>query len=466
MSALEYLLVLSSEGKSFKPLQDKFNQLEGFYNGIGYVFPLKNEHEVKQLIAPLKGKILKMPLGFGQNFESLRQSFKAAFFRDKLYEAEMKKTQLKDQLKLEELLDEINEEHVNSSDLSEYRKKELIEVIHECEKLKKALEWAEGLEKAISIDPKNGFSIKFIYEKEKNFLLEDAPEIPKLINFLDHDGYSKAFIRKGIVGMVVGAGGVGKTHFLTQLALSIVSGRPFLDKYSIEKPGSVFLGLGENSEEDIHRLLRKTFKKLFHINAQSSFEEKNELEQISKRLSVMSFTGMRSTFIEKDKSTTFFELFLNELKAKEPKEGWSCIILDPISRFLGADAETDNSSATQFISLMERITLELKGRPTLLFGHHMNKSGVSNTSTDQAAARGSSAITDGVRWQANLDKVSKPNTTTPEDDSKYEKNKVTLRVVKSNFTAIPPSQTLFKDDYGCFHLQEENKNKKNFKISF
>lgn len=446
MSATDYLVVLS-QGKSFKPLQDKFNQLEGFYTGIGYAFPSKSEVELRQILSPLNVRIVSQPLGEGHSFTSLRLSYKSSFFREKLIEKELELLQLKAQLGLEEL----TEESIEASNIQDYRKKELIEALHECEKLKKSILWAEGMEKAISITPKGGFSIKFINEMEKNYLIEDAEDIPRLINFIDN-GTPKPFIRKGVVGMVVGAGGVGKTHFLTQLGLSIAVGSPFLKKYPVEKPGSVFIGLGENSEEDIHRLLRKTFKKMFFIESQMTFEQKQELEKISKRISVMSFTGMQASFIKQENPTALFQLFFNELKAKEPEDGWACIILDPISRFLGADAETDNASATQFIALLENLTLELKGKPTVIFGHHMNKSGVSGTNTDQAAARGSSAITDGVRFQINLDKVVKE---VNKNEKIYEKDKICMRLVKSNFTSPIPDQILQKDGYGILECSQQ-----------
>ena len=167
----------------------------------------------------------------------------------------------------------------------------------------------------------------------------------------------------------------------------------------------------------------------------------------------MSVTGSDATFIHQGSPTAFFETLLSQLKAKQPDQGWSCIILDPISRFLGADAETDNASATRFISLLERITMELKGNPTVLFGHHMNKSGIGSKNTDQAAARGSSALTDGVRWQANLERVKKEE----DVDSPSDLNQVVLRTVKSNFTVILPEQRLQKDETGCLRAIEEPK---------
>ncbi len=286
-------------------------------------------------------------------------------------------------------------------------------------------------------------SLEFICEHEVNYLFDEEPEMPRLINFIEN-GKQKPFIPKGIVAQLVGAGGVGKTHALAQLAISVTTGTNWLGVYPIEKPGYVFMGLGENKPEDIHRLLKKIVKGQIS-NPDATFFEKDPLQEASKRLSVKSFTGIDSTFIRNGLQTSTYDSFLQALKDKEPEEGWSVIILDPISRFMGADAENDNAAATQFITLLERITLDLKGQPTVIFGHHMNKSGISGKVTDQGAARGSSAITDGVRWQANLERVQKEDG----KEGELEFNKIVLRSVKSNFTAILSPQTLTKDENGC-----------------
>jgi hypothetical protein len=178
-----------------------------------------------------------------------------------------------------------------------------------------------------------------------------------------------------------------------------------------------------------------------------NFFDQDPLRAAGDRLVAKSFTGMDASFIHQGQPTGFYNKLLISLKAKEPAEGWSCIILDPISRFLGADAETDNAAATQFIALLERLSLELRGNPTVIFGHHMNKSGVSGVGTDQSAARGSSALTDGVRWQANLEKVKKQSG--QEGEEQYELNQISMRPVKSNFTVMLPSQRLQKDELGC-----------------
>ncbi|MGB7127578.1 MAG: AAA family ATPase [Candidatus Rhabdochlamydia sp.] len=440
-------LILLPHGRNLRPLQDKFYEIGGFYNGIGYVFPFQKEQILKQMIKHLPDiKIRKMDLEKDHTFDSIRQTHNASYFRDKLFALDNKILSITHTYQL----DELSEASVENLNLPPEQKTLFLEFIQEKEKLKRALEWAEGMEKTLSSQKPAAFQMKFISEQPVNFLLEEAPKMPRLINHME-GSCLKAFIRKGIVGMLVGSGGVGKTHALAQLAISITTGIPWLGKYPVEKTGYVFMGMGENSEEDIHRLLRKTVKRLFQ--EQASFFDKNSLLEASKRLAVASFNGSDSSFICKGRPTQAYELLLHELKEKEPKEGWSCIILDPISRFLGADAETDNASATRFIALLEKLTLELEGHPTVLFGHHMSKNAQAARNTDQGAARGSSAITDGVRWQANLEKVHK---TLSSEEEEYELDQIILRGVKSNFTAILPSLRLKKDEDGILFAQDPN----------
>lgn len=438
MKECSYLLLLTRKGKSLKPLKEKFRSLNGFYTGIGYAFPKKHYSILKEIAESLEETLHEMPLSKGQTFEIIQQSHKASFFLQKLYEIEHILLHYQQELRLEEL----SEQTLASTSLANPIKEKILDHLWEKERILDAIKHAEKMEKTLSAFSNTSFSIQFINERSVNFFTDTPPPIPKLINFLDENGSVQPFIRKGCTGMVVGGGGVGKTHFLTQLGLSIVTGIPFLQKYPIERPGAVFLGLGENTDEDIHRILKKTFSLIF---SQKPFlEEGYCLEEISKRLAVRSFTGTASSFLQQRTPTSIYENFLDELKKKEPDEGWSCIILDPISRFLGADAENDNASATLFIELLERLILELKGKPTVLFGHHMNKSGVAGTHTDQAAARGSSAITDGVRLQINLERVCK--------EGEWKQEKINMRMVKSNFTTLIPNQILRKDREGNLHL--------------
>lgn len=432
---MHYLLILAD--RNLRPLKGRLKELGAFFTGIGYAIASSREMETIEFCRTAGLKVHKQPLPHGHNFESFEQAHKATFFRDKLIALEREIDALSREL----------ETHSPEELQQSARGRLLLEHREDAEELKGQIKRAEQFEKALSVhsDP---VKIRFISELPLNYLLEDAPEIPRLVNY--HDGkFERPFLRKGILGMLVGAGGVGKTHALAQLAFSLATGYPWLDLFPIEKPGHVFLGLGENQESDIHRLLRKIAKHFLAKtgNEQLVFFDKDPLQSAMERIAPMAFSGVNAAFIHQGQPTPFFKMILSSLKEAEPEEGWSCIILDPISRFIGMDAETDNAAATQFIALLEKLSMELKGHPTIIFGHHMNKGGVSGLSTDQAAARGSSAITDGVRWQVNLEK--------PKEELESAKDEVVFRHVKSNFTSILPKHTLKKDEMGCLSIHRD-----------
>lgn len=440
MKESSYLLLLTKKGKSLKPLKEIFCQLNGFYTGIGYAFAQKHASLLQEIADNLKETLYEVPLADGQTFASMQQSHKASFFRQKIHEIETILLRYQRETGLEEL----SEHTLGASCLADSLKATILGHLEEKDRMLESLRQAERMEKTL-IELSPPFSIQFVHERAVNFFRDSPPPIPKLVNFLDENGSIQPLIRKGCTGMIVGGGGVGKTHFLTQLGLAITMGTPFLQKYPIEKPGFVFLGLAENTEEDIHRLLQKTVSFLL---SQTSAKEKNFcLEKMGQRLAVRSFAGRTASFLQGRSPTAIYEHFLDELKKKEPDEGWSCVILDPISRFLGADAENDNASATAFIEILEKLILELKGKPAVLFGHHMNKSSIAGIQTDQAAARGSSAITDGVRLQINLERVCKQG----------EREKINMRMVKSNFTQLVPNQILSKDCQGNISLDPSEK---------
>jgi RecA-family ATPase len=275
-----------------------------------------------------------------------------------------------------------------------------------------------------------------------------------LLECLNEDQKPLGFLPKGIVAMLVGAGGVGKTHLLFQLAISIATGTPFINKFTPTiwcgegKKGNVFIGLGENQYEDIHRLLYKSSKKF--RNTQPDI-----LKEASNRIAVFSFCGQQAAFIESKRPSRYFQDLKVRLAEAAPPGGWSLIILDPVSRLLGADAEMDNATATQFIALLEELTIEIPGNPTVFFAHHVNKASLSQSTQDQSAARGSSALTDGARWQMNLAQATNEKEASSKDAS------VTLKMTKSNFTMIFPEIRLQKDGDGCLISQRAGETARN-----
>ena len=95
------------------------------------------------------------------------------------------------------------------------------------------------------------------------------------------------------------------------------------------------LGLGENQYDDIHRVLYKAAKKL--RDEEPDIYKTDPLVETSKRIAAFSFCGQNAAFIEKGSPSRYFRDLKIRLIDLAPKEGWSLIILDPVSRLCGAD---------------------------------------------------------------------------------------------------------------------------------
>jgi hypothetical protein len=193
---------------------------------------------------------------------------------------------------------------------------------------------------------------------------------------------------------------------MTQLALAVATGADWLG-FTVNSPGRVLLVLGEEEAEEARR-------RFFFAAAAMSLTAEH-LELAARRIWVLPMAGRAVALTRELESAEGHhgELPMTDLahelerRLSEGDEPWRLVVLDPLSRFAGADVETDNAAATRFVQVLERLT-QTAGTPTVLVTHHTTKGarqGQVSGATDASAAtgaRGSSALTDGVRWQANL----------------------------------------------------------------
>lgn len=272
---------------------------------------------------------------------------------------------------------------------------------------------------------------------------KDPPPRPMLLNYVDpieleRDGErakSRPFLPQGKVGMFVAPGGTGKTQALSQLAVAVATGRPWLSCFQIasianEHPsnGRVLLALGEEDSAEISRRINPYIR-----HCLETASDKSEFQKLlTSNLKPLALDGVGPRMIGAkagDYNTEpFFDALCEVLKDGKP---WRLIILDPASRFMGPDCETDNNAATRFIELVERLT-KLPGSPTVLLAHHTRK-GSGNDGKD--AARGSSALTDGARWVAQL-KYETNKKGTGKDTTYERTGNILLDLDKSNYTRL------------------------------
>jgi RecA-family ATPase len=261
----------------------------------------------------------------------------------------------------------------------------------------------------------------------------------------------KMFLPSGKTAMLVAPGGTGKTSILTQLALSIATGKKWLDTFEVASPGRVLLALGEEDADEMHRRIYYSAR-LMDLDADAR-------QAAYSNLHVMPMYGANCGFVADQAlampgeietgESAFYTQFKALLKERGP---WEAIIIDPASRIMGADAEIDNAKATRFVELLERLT-KAPGNPTVLIAHHTNKAATREARTDQTAARGSSALTDGVRWQVNMDRCEMPG-------ALADRNRADLRLVKTNYGPRVKALGLIRDRDGWrpatkYELQEE-----------
>ncbi len=213
----------------------------------------------------------------------------------------------------------------------------------------------------------------------------------------DQGGY----LPSGIVGMLAAPGGTGKTRALMQLAIAVATGTPWLTVFKPERPGRVLMVLGEEDRDTIQRRMYAYTQNAKQLHAKGHDVEL-DLDLIEKNLKLIPGRGAAMRLLdERGEETPEYHELRTTLTG--PDE-WALVILDPAARFLPPEAEKDNAVATRFIEALERLAMKGTGKPTVLIAHHMNKGALGKDASvgNQGLARGSSALTDGVRWQANM----------------------------------------------------------------
>ena len=246
----------------------------------------------------------------------------------------------------------------------------------------------------------------------------------------------------GKVGLLAAPGGMGKSSALVWLAISVATGRPWFG-LTLPKPGRVVLVLAEESTADVARKL--------HFSAQSLKLSEEEEGMAEQNICSLGAAGRDVVLLRRDPSgshyaSTFAEQLLIELNQFGPLRA---ILLDPLSRFAHAEAETDASTATRMVEALERMTA-LPGNPAVIVAHHSRKMGRERSGEGAAMTgddiRGSSALRDGVRWAAVLDPHD-----AREGDARLPNGAhgaVRLSVVKSNVGRIPTPRLAIRESWG------------------
>lgn len=214
-----------------------------------------------------------------------------------------------------------------------------------------------------------------------------SPPPPQSWLLRDARANNEGVLPVGKVALLLAKGGAGKTMALTQLAVATATGTSWLGTFDTPiDGGKVLLILGEEDEKEAHRRI--------HRAAQVAGVTPEEGSIV-----VLPLAGIVCPMVEGDAPGKFLLWLIDYVTTTGP---YALVIVDPISRFCGPDAETDNAAATRFIQLLESLIVPA-GDAAILGSHHTNKiSRGDDDPLDAHSGRGSSALGDGARWVATL----------------------------------------------------------------
>lgn len=196
----------------------------------------------------------------------------------------------------------------------------------------------------------------------------------------------------GTVGVLVSPGGTGKSMLVLESACSIATGTDLFGLWG-EAPhaGRVVVLAVEDPADVLGR----------RVHAMGAGLGPEAVEAIADGVELLpaygrGFTIATPTPNGPERSETM-RRFTDYLARRAPR----LVVFDTLNRCLGGISENDSGAMGAVMSHVEAMCREV-GCAALIV-HHANKlSMVSGSGAEQHAARGSSAITDNARWQANL----------------------------------------------------------------
>ena len=244
-----------------------------------------------------------------------------------------------------------------------------------------------------------------------------------------------------VVGVLASMGGAGKSFLVYQALFSIVTGLPFLGIPVGTSGGALYLA-AEDDEPELHR---RGLALLDWYSRLTTWRPEYK-ELLAERLHVVSRVAEHNllTAATGDSQVRQTPLVGRLIDAASAIPDLRLIVVDPVSRFRGGRAN-DEEHATRFVEALEAIRRGTEAAVLAL--HHVSQSGIKDGG-GQEIVRGSTALVDGVRWVATLQRLRRdaaPDYGLHESEAdRY----LRLEVPKSNYAAPFPGLWLRRDTGG------------------
>lgn len=240
---------------------------------------------------------------------------------------------------------------------------------------------------------------------------------------------------RGHVGVLCGTGGTGKTTLAQQIAVSLACGIPTAGRLfaAPPEPMPVALVTAEEPKDVIITRLHAMVDALLAEEPYPLFPAlaRDEIvERLERNLQVFPCSGQDIRLIREGAHT------MTRKKLSAAIKGCHLLILETVSRLHDGD-ENSASDMTALVNALESIAVEVEC--ALVAIHHTSKSATLNNPSSQHASRGSSALTDNVRWQANLYGVH-PEELSDLGLEHMHKRLLRFEITKANY--VPPQDSV------------------------
>jgi hypothetical protein len=261
---------------------------------------------------------------------------------------------------------------------------------------------------------------------DKNLANKDVPPREYIFHAEEAFGIRAGFLPSGEACILAAPGGCGKTYLTMQAAIAASCGETWLHARALKPVSVLYLAAEEHDDE-----LARRFQSI--ISSMGLRDKPDKMALINNNLRLHSRLSKHERLITDDGKTAELFTQLEFFLSKHPEI--KLVILDPASKYMGKDVETDNAKAQDWINLLSRLTLT-PGRPSILVVHHLRKEGSKSKSIFKVDEkdelpnltmddiRGASGIVNGFRWALILAR------------RRYEdrSEKVFLQVTKSNYS--------------------------------
>jgi putative DNA primase/helicase len=288
----------------------------------------------------------------------------------------------------------------------------------------------------------DGSSVVNDQQADRVELLFDPAEF-RFDRFLDHEPPPRRwlieeFLPAPVVGLLAGTGGLGKDFLIYQLGMSIATGLPFLDM-PVEEVGGVLYLAAEDDEDELHRRGRVVFD---HYAAMGRIIDRHA---VAERLVVKSRVADNNLLTAGREGEVSRTRLVDRLIAQARTiPDLKLIALSPVSRFRGGRANGEEDT-TRFVEALELVRSETGA--TVLATVHVNKSSISgnNDEGDQSIVRGSTALPDGARWTATMQRLRKDAAKSYGVDPELSRQYVKLELPKANYVRPFPGLWLKRE---------------------